>query len=414
MIREALAIFVAFVILVMSPLAVAAQGAPFAAQGAQMPDPKQISGVPLPVPDVAVGTVTVRVVRGQITSILPGQTVELTIAGAQKTATTVLTDAAGRATFNDLPPGSRVKAAVTVDGERIESQEFAVPSAGGTRLMLVATDPALEEKAAADRKLGEGPAVPGLVVLGDQSRFVLEIGDDALNVFNLLQIVNTAKRPVSIGGPLVFQLPKDAVGAGLLEGSTKGAVAAGGKVTVTGPFAPGNTPVQFAYSIPLGDEEITVAQKMPAQLPALAVVVQKVGRMRVASPQLSGQREMSADGQTFFVGQGGAIRAGETLSLTLSGLPHRPSWPKHLALALAAASLGGGAWSAARRRTAPDEDARRRQLHGDRDQLFSALASLEAQRRKGTVDAPTYAARREQIVTALEDLYAGLEHGAAG
>ena len=31
----------------------------------------------------------------------------------------------GRATFNDLPPGSRVKAAVNVDGERIDSQEFA-------------------------------------------------------------------------------------------------------------------------------------------------------------------------------------------------------------------------------------------------------------------------------------------------
>ena len=72
-----------------------------------------------------------------------------------------------------LAPGARVKAVVTVAGERIESQEFTVAAAGGTRLMLVATDAAAEEKAAADRKLGEGPAVPGLVVLGDQSRFVL-------------------------------------------------------------------------------------------------------------------------------------------------------------------------------------------------------------------------------------------------
>src|SRR5213078_3903575 len=47
-------------------------GSSAAQSGAQMPDPKQISGVPLPVADVAVGTVTVRVVRGQITSILPG------------------------------------------------------------------------------------------------------------------------------------------------------------------------------------------------------------------------------------------------------------------------------------------------------------------------------------------------------
>ena len=53
--------------------------------------------------------------------------------------------------------------------------------------MLVATDAALDAKAAADKKLGEGPAVTGVVVLGEQSRFVIEVGDDALNVFNILQ-----------------------------------------------------------------------------------------------------------------------------------------------------------------------------------------------------------------------------------
>jgi hypothetical protein len=375
-----------------------------------MPDPKQISGVPLPVADVPAGTVTVRVIRGQLTNILPGQTVELTGAGAPRTATT---DNAGRATFSELPPGSRVKASVTVDGERIESREFAVPAAGGTRLMLVATDAATEEKAAADRRLAQGPAVQGAVVLGEQSRFVLEIGDDSLNVFNILQIVNTAKRPVQTGGPVVFQLPREAVGAGMLEGSTPNAVAAGGKVTVNGPFAPGNTVVQFAYSIPLGSDEITVEQKMPAQLLQLAVVAQKVGGMQMTSPQVTGRREMSADGQTFIVGQGGAVRAGDTVSFTLTGLPHRPSWPKNLALTLAAAILTAGAWIATRGRREPDDDARRRQLHGDRDRLFSELAALEVQRRKGTVDAGAYASRREEIVTALEDLYAGLEHGAA-
>jgi hypothetical protein len=299
---------------------------------------------------------------------------------------------------------------VIVDGERVESQEFTVPAGGGTRLMLVATDAATEERAAADRQLAQGPAVQGLVVLGEQSRFVLEIGDDALNVFNILQIVNTAKRPVQTGGPIVFQLPRDAVGAGMLEGSTPNAVAAGGKVTVNGPFAPGNTVVQFAYSIPLGSEEITVAQKMPAQLLQLAVVAQKVGGMEMTSPQITGRREMSADGQTFIVGQGGA---GDSVSFTLTGLPHHPSWPKHLALTLAAAILAAGAWTATRGRAAPDEDARRRQLHGDRDRLFSALAALEVERRTGTVDARAYASRREQIVTALEDLYAGLEHEVA-
>ena len=181
----------------------------------------------------------------------------------------------------------------------------------------------------------------------------------------------------------------------------------------TGPFAPGNTVVQFAYSMPLGSEEITVAQKMPAQMPQVAVVAQKIGNMRLTSPQLTGQREMSADGQAFVVAQGGALRAGDTLTLTLSGLPHRPAWPTYIALTLAGTILAAGAWSASRGRTAPDDDARRRQLHADRDELFSELASLEAQRRKGAIEAPAYASRREQIVTALEDLYAGIEHEVA-
>ena len=103
---------VAVTVLLLLPCVAYAQ-APFAGQGGQMPDPKQISGIPLPVPDVPVGTVTVRVIKGQLTNPLPGQTVELTVAGASKTAQT---DDAGRATFSGLPTGARAKAAVTVAG----------------------------------------------------------------------------------------------------------------------------------------------------------------------------------------------------------------------------------------------------------------------------------------------------------
>lgn len=404
-----LMIFVAFVIFVMSPWAVAAQ-APFAGQGAQMPDPKAMSGMPLQMPDVPVGTVTVRVIRGALTNPLPGQTVELTGAGAAKTSKT---DDAGRATFSGLAPGTRVKAAVVVDGERVESQDIDVPAAGGMRVMLVATDAAIEKKAAEDRALAATPAVPGTVVLGEQSRFVLEVGDDSLNVFNLLQIVNTAKRPVQTDRPLVFELPAGAGGAGVLEGSAPNGVAAGNRVTVTGPFAPGNTMIQFAYSVPLGTEEITLAQKLPLQMTQVSVVAQKIGNMQLASAQLSEKREMSADGQTFLVGQGGAVRAGDTVTLTLSGLPHRAAWPKNVALLLAAVILAAGAWGATRGGATRQQSARAAQLHARRDKLFSDLAALDAQRRQGTVEARTYASRREQLVTALEDLYAGLEREVA-
>src|SRR5262245_48844657 len=78
-----------------------------------MPDPTQMSGVPLPAPELPDGTVTVRVVRERMGNNISGQTVTLKVAGAIRTATT---DAQGRAQFDKLPPGAAVEAEVTVDG----------------------------------------------------------------------------------------------------------------------------------------------------------------------------------------------------------------------------------------------------------------------------------------------------------
>jgi hypothetical protein len=369
------------------------------------PDPRQMSGIPLQVPDLPAGTVTARVIRGALTNPVSGQVVQLT---GQNLSKSEKTDEAGRATFSGLAPGVRVKAVVVVNGETIESQAFDVPPAGGTRVMLVATDGSSERNTGTQPRTAPSAAAPGSVSFGDQSRFVIETGDDALNVFYILQIVNSASGPVDGGGPMLFDLPAGAVGAGVLPGSAPNAVAAGSRVTVSGPFAPGNTLVQFAYSVPLGSERIVLAQRMPASLARLTVIAQKLGAMQLQSPQITQRREMAAEGQTYIVGEGGALNAGDTLSLTLDGLPHRATWPRNLALALAVVIIGAGAWGASRGGS-PQVAARRRQMQARRETLFAELATLEEQRRSDAIDARAYAARREQLVTALEDLYAGLE-----
>jgi len=150
---------------------------------------------------------------------------------------------------------------------------------------------------------------------------------------------------------------------------------------------------------------------MPAPLSQFAVVVQKAPGMELSSPQVREHREMTAEGQAYIVGHGGAVRSGESLSLTLSGLPHRPTWPRNVALTLAIAILAAGTWSATRRPEGSEKD-RRRHLQSQRESLFGQLAALETQRRQGKMDAQTYAARREKLVSALEDLYAGLDQGA--
>ncbi len=386
-------------------------GAQAISGGGQMPDPKAMSGRPLPVGDLAPGTVTVRVVRGSMANPIAGQAVELTDGTRPSTSNT---NDAGRAEFQGLRPGIRVKASTVVDGERMESEEFAIPSTGGIRVALVATDPDAAKRASEDQKRAQAPAQPGLVVLGEQSRFVIEMGDEALNVFNIIEIVNTARGPVQPPAPIAFELPADAQGAGVLDGSSKQAALMDKTVSVAGPFAPGATVVQFAYSVPFSGSKLRIEQKLPAALNQVSVMTQKVGEMHLSSPQIAQHREMSADGQTYIVAQGGGLKAGDTLTLNFSGLPHTASWPRNLALTLAAIILAGGAWgvtSGGKASAAQSE--RRRTLGAKRDRLFADLTAIEEQQREQSLDPAHYATRRRELVSALERVYAELDEEAA-
>src|SRR5688572_33269287 len=85
------------------------------AQAQDMPDPSLIHGRALPAPELADGTVTVRVVREAIGNDAPGQQVRVTVGGTTRTATT---DEQGRAEFTRLPSGD-ARAEATVDGEML-------------------------------------------------------------------------------------------------------------------------------------------------------------------------------------------------------------------------------------------------------------------------------------------------------
>jgi hypothetical protein len=102
---------------------------------AQMPDVSQMSGVPLPTGDLPTGTVSVRVVRGDLSNNVVNQLVELHGGSRVERATT---DASGRAAFSNQSPGLALHAVTTVDGERLETQPFVLPDAGGVRVILVA------------------------------------------------------------------------------------------------------------------------------------------------------------------------------------------------------------------------------------------------------------------------------------
>ena len=377
---------------------------PLKAQGGfAMPDPKEMSGIPRPVDDLPAGAVSVRLIRGSLSNNITGHPVELRVGPK---VITVKTDENGRAEFKDLPPGTPVKASADVDGEHLESQEFPAPARGGIRLMLVATDPT--KKAAPHAPVP--PAQTGPVVVGDQSRFVMQPREEAVELFYLLDISNNQSVPVNPPTPFVFDMPDGASGTALMEGSSPQASVKGLRVTVHGPFAPGHTFVQVASVLKAEDGWIDIAQKLPANLAQLTVVVKKVGETTLKSPQLKEQREMPADGEIFIAATGGPVAAGQPIQLTVDGVPHHSQAPRRITLALTAVIVAIGAWFATRSAgDASAQAAERKRLIVRREKLFNDLARLEQDRRSGRVDARRYASRREELVSSLELVYSALD-----
>jgi hypothetical protein len=375
------------------------------AQGFAMPDPKEMSGIPRPVEDLPNGAISVRLIRGALTNNIVNHPVRL-IAGGKEI--TVNTDDAGRAEFKEVPPGSTVKAVADVDGEHLESREFPAPTRGGIRLMLVATD---KSKPAAK----PAPAVNGPVTIGGQSRIIIQPNDENVEFYYLLDISNTNTNPVNPPTPFAFDVPKSASGTTIMEGSSPQASVKGRTVSVKGPFPSGHTFVQVAYAVSGDGGAVDIAQTFPANFEQLAVVAKKVGDTVLASPQLKDQRDMPADGEVFIAAQGGELKAGQPLELTISGFPHHSSAPRMTALALALLIAVIGVAAATRSSKDPSAAAaERKRLIARREKLFADLVRLEHDHRNGRVDDRRYAARREDLVSSLEQVYSALDSHDAG
>ncbi len=114
---------------------------PAAAQPGGMPDLRAMSGRPLPVRDLRVGTVVVRVSRQIPMNGVAGIEVKATVStpgGGEARLQTAKTAEDGRATFEGLLPGATFQAEATVDGERLQTSAFAIPAEGGARILLIA------------------------------------------------------------------------------------------------------------------------------------------------------------------------------------------------------------------------------------------------------------------------------------
>jgi hypothetical protein len=400
-------------------VAVLTTGSP--AARAQMPDPRMMSGQIMPAPELAAGTVTVRIIRQTIMNVVPGVDVELHGVGDVRHATS---GPEGRAVFTSVPAGSHVHAVAVVDNERLTSIEFDMPAAGGVRTILAAgvgvgtpvgAGSASAPAGASADKAAETPVVPaaeGALVLSGDTRFAAEFQEDTLTVFYLLDIVNRTQNPVMPASPLVIDLPAGASGAALLEGGSPLAVVKGSRATISGPLPPGVTRVPIAFRLETWTDPWVLEQTFPLPIANVALAIQKLGDMRLQSAQTTTVRETSLQGTPFILATGSSLPAGRALSVTVSGVPHRHRWPVYFTIALAVAIAMWGAWIASSGQADDTQlAAHRKELEARRSRGLAALAALDAQRRDGTVDEARYGQRRAQLLDQLERIYGELDGG---
>lgn len=368
------------------------------------PDPRQMSGIPLPDAEMNDGTVSVRVIRGQLSNNVPDQVVELRSGDIVEEATT---DAEGRATFATLNPGQQVQAATELDGERIESLPFAAPGRGGVRLMLVGADP--------DRPVE--PAPPGLVTFGGESFVQVEIVEESVEVYYVFDVNNPAQVAVEPPDPVLIELPAGAQGVTVLPGSSPRTSVDGGAVELGGPFDPGVTPLRVAYILPYSGDRLVIEQAFPIDWDSVLLSVEKLGAVDYVSRQVNRRVEVPSEtrgGTDYMLGSGPRVAAGTSFVLELDGLPHHSRMPSNVALAVALVILGIGGWGAA---AAPGPataaDGERGRLLARRETLFMDLVKVERQHRAGKIGATKHKSRRAELFRALERVYQRLEEDAA-
>ena len=367
-----------------------------------------MSGIPRPDPNLADGLITVRVIRGNFTNNVPDHPVEL-LAG--DTVSMAETDTEGRAAFTSLSPGSQVRVATTLNGERLVSQSFATPGSGGVAVLLVGVT-----GGAGGDPIVSVAASPGRVTLGQDSRILIELGEETIEVYYLLDVLNVADGPVEPRLSFEFMLPSGAQAGTVLQGSTPRTVVDGPRAWVSGAFAPGVTPVRVAYILPYSSGSLVLSQAFPADFDQLLVFVEKWGAMDVASGLFDRRGEMAADpsgGFPLLWATGARLPAAQPVVLELSGLPHHSGWPRIIALSLSGLIVAFSVWASSGA-GGPDREVERVEaLQTRRETLFDDLVKTERQHRHGTIGATRYGTRRAELVAQLEGVLKDLDEGLA-
>ena len=199
--------------------------------------------------------------------------------------------------------------------------------------MLVATDKA---KAAAARR-PRRPS-PGRSSSAPQSRIVMQPREEAVDVFYLLDIANSAQRAGEPAGAVRVRHAAGAAWRGIMQGSSPQASVNGAARHRAGAVRAGQH--LRAGRVRAAGRERRASTSRSGSRPRSSISrssSRKSGDTTLRSPQLKEQRELPADGEMFIAATGGAVAAGQPIELDVGGVPHHSPAPRRIALALALA-----------------------------------------------------------------------------
>ena len=127
--------------------------------------------------------------------------------------------------------------------------------------MLVATDKEKEARAAA---AANAPAVSGQVVAWRRiAEIIIEPGDEIVDLYYFLDIVNNASTPVNTASLFTFDMPKGATGASLFKESSPLAAVTARTSACRGRSRRGRRRCRWPRQLPVASGTLEISRRFP-------------------------------------------------------------------------------------------------------------------------------------------------------
>jgi len=245
-------------------------------------------------------------------------------------------------------------------------------------------------------------------------------GQDVVRVGALALLSNSDSHALAAAGTgegtLFFDLPKAAVNLQMQEGELGGRyiqTETGFADTLAVIPGQGSHQVVFSFDIPYTR---SAKLEFPVRYPVSGEIIVVPDGMRVESEALQDSGVRQIEGVAYRTYSGGALAAGQTLTLTLAGKPAAASnaaGAEGNVLIIAAVVLGGvligaGLWGWWRSRRDDDAGADDEAgPHEEREKLLQSLADLDDDNQAGRVKESEYTTRRAALKERLMELEDG-------